>query len=162
MLETIALAAMDYTDELRQLYQEVILDHNRAPRNFGKLEPHTHQAEGFNPLCGDQLTLYLRVGSDQRIEDVRFEGKGCAISRATASLMTEEIKGKTVEEAHQLFQRFHDAIISDPSAPIDEHRLGKLVVLLGVREFPTRIKCATLAWHTLEQALNGGGRTTTE
>ncbi len=150
------------SDDLRQLYQEVILDHNRSPRNLGKLEPHTHAAEGFNPLCGDQIELYLRVSDSGIIEDVRFDGHGCAISRASASLMTEEIKGKTIEQVHELFERFHQAIRSDPSAPLTEHGLGKLVVLLGVREFPTRVKCATLAWHTLEQALRGGGTTSTE
>ncbi|GIV54378.1 MAG: iron-sulfur cluster assembly scaffold protein [Candidatus Kapaibacterium sp.] len=153
---------MQADDQLRQLYQEVILDHSRSPRNFGKLEPHTHAAEGYNPLCGDQLELYLRIADDGRIEDVHFDGKGCAISRASASLMTEEIKGKTVGDARMLFERFHQAITSDPSASVDGRGLGKLVVLLGVREFPTRIKCATLAWHTLLQALDGGGTTSTE
>lgn len=153
---------MQLTDDIRQLYQEVILDHNRSPRNYGKLEPHTHTAEGYNPLCGDQINLYLQVGQEGTIEQVRFEGKGCAISRASASLMTEVIKGKHLEEVHQLFQRFHDAITSDPQVAIDTEPLGKLVVLLGVREFPTRVKCATLAWHTLEQALSGGGTITTE
>lgn len=153
---------MQLTDDIRQLYQEVILDHNRSPRNYGKLEYYSHAAEGYNPLCGDQINLYLQVGHEGTIEEVRFEGKGCAISRASASLMTEAIKGKHMEEAHQLFQRFHDAITSDPSAAIDGEQLGKLVVLLGVREFPSRVKCATLAWHTLEQALHGGGTITTE
>jgi nitrogen fixation NifU-like protein len=149
-------------DELSSLYQEVILDHNRSPRNYGKLDAPTHVAEGFNPLCGDQLELYLRVRDDGTIEDVRFEGKGCAISRASASLMTEEIKGKSLAQARDLFSKFHSAVTSDSDRMVDTGELGKLVVLLGVRQFPTRVKCATLAWHTLEQALNGGGRVTTE
>ncbi|KXB98204.1 MAG: iron-sulfur cluster assembly scaffold protein [Chlorobi bacterium NICIL-2] len=153
---------MELSDELRQLYQEVILDHHRAPRNYGNLEPHTHQAEGYNPLCGDQIELFLRVNDAGIIEDARFTGQGCAISRASASLMTEALKGKSIEEAHTIFERFHHAVTSDPTAPIDADALGKLVVLLGVREFPTRVKCATLPWHTLEQALAGGGTTTTE
>jgi nitrogen fixation NifU-like protein len=153
---------MERSDDLRQLYQEMILDHHRSPRNYGILEPHTHSAEGYNPLCGDQLHLFLRITTDGIIEDVRFTGQGCAISRASASLMTEALKGKSVKEAHQLFERFHRAVTSDPTEIQNLYTLGKLDVLLGVREFPSRVKCATLAWHTLEQALTGGGTTTTE
>jgi len=153
---------MERSDELRQLYQEMILDHHRSPRNYGILEPHTHSAEGYNPLCGDQLHLFLRITTDGIIEDVRFTGQGCAISRASASLMTEALKGKSVKEAHQLFERFHRSVTSDPTEIQNLYTLGKLDVLLGVREFPSRVKCATLAWHTLEQALTGGGTTTTE
>jgi len=153
---------MERSDDLRQLYQEMILDHHRSPRNYGILEPHTHSAEGYNPLCGDQLHLFLRITTDGIIEDVRFTGQGCAISRASASLMTEALKGKSVKEARQLFERFHRAVTSDPTEIQNLYTLGKLDVLLGVREFPSRVKCATLAWHTLEQALTGGGTTTTE
>lgn len=137
--------------ELRELYQEMVMDHGRHPRNFGPLPEANHHAEGFNPLCGDRLTLYLKV-EEGVIRDLRFEGVGCAISTASASLMTETLKGKTVAEAETLFDGFH-ALVTDgvkPEAPIP---LGKLEVLGGVREFPARIKCATLAWHTLQAAL---------
>lgn len=146
------------TPELRNLYQEVIIDHGRRPRNFGVLEPNSHHAEGFNPLCGDRLTLFLIVVND-RIEAARFEGAGCAISTASASLLTEAIQGKTVAEAETMFKRFH-ALLTGPDDAIPEG-LGKLAVLAGVREFPTRIKCATLAWHTLEAALHGETSPTT-
>lgn len=146
--------------DLRDLYQEVIFDHNRQPRNFGRLEGATHKAEGFNPLCGDQLTLYLRVGDDGRIEEVAFEGKGCAISTASASLLTEAVKGRTLEEAERLFRGFHGMIMDEPAAePVE---LGKLEVLAGVKEFPTRVKCATLAWHTLHAAIEGKDQVSTE
>jgi nitrogen fixation NifU-like protein len=137
--------------DLRDLYQEVILDHNRRPRNFGHLAGANRSAEGFNPLCGDKLTLYLKM-VDGVIDDVRFEGTGCAISTASASLMTEALKGKTEEQAQALFEGFHALLTSgdgaDPAVP-----LGKLEVLSGVREFPVRVKCATLAWHALQAAL---------
>jgi nitrogen fixation NifU-like protein len=137
--------------ELQDLYQEVILDHNRRPRNFRELPPPARRAEGFNPLCGDRLTLYLDLDGD-KIRDVTFVGSGCAISKASASLMTEALKGKSVEEAERLFERFHTMVTSSTeSAPAD---LGKLSVLSGVREFPTRVKCAILAWHTLKAAIN--------
>lgn len=134
--------------DLRDLYQDVIFDHNRHPRNFGKLAGATCTIEGFNPLCGDRLTLYLKV-KDGVIEDVSFEGHGCAISTASASLMTESVKGKRVEEAEHLFQGIHNMLIGK-EAPAD---LGKLAVLSGVKEFPARVKCATLAWHSLHSAL---------
>lgn len=136
--------------DLRDLYQEVIFDHNRRPRNFGKLEGANRQAEGFNPLCGDRLTLYLKV-TQGVVDDVSFEGMGCAISTASASLLTEALKGKTEAEAEALFAGFHDFIMSD--APEAADGLGKLAVFAGVREFPARVKCATLAWHTLHAAL---------
>ena len=136
--------------ELRDLYQEVIFDHNRRPRNFGKLAGANRKAEGFNPLCGDKLTLYLKVNQGI-VEDVGFEGLGCAISTASASLLTETLKGKTEAEAEALFRRFHEFIMSDAPQAGDE--LGKLAVFAGVREFPARVKCATLAWHTLHAAL---------
>lgn len=139
--------------ELQDLYQEVILDHNRRPRNFRELPPPARRAEGFNPLCGDRLTLYVDVEGDT-IRDVSFQGSGCAISKASASLMTEALKGKTLAQAEQLFDRFHDMVTSSSETPLPE--LGKLSVLSGVREFPTRVKCASLAWHTLKAAMKAG------
>ncbi len=136
--------------DLRDLYQEVILDHYRKPRNFGPLAGADRRAEGFNPLCGDRLTLYVKV-NDGVIADASFEGSGCAISTASASLMTESIKGKTEREAEELFGRFRDVVSGHAST--NEVDLGKLEVLAGVREFPVRVKCATLAWHTLHAAL---------
>ena len=140
--------------DLRDLYQEVILDHTKHPRNFGALEHPTHRATGYNPLCGDQLVLTLDVESG-RVRDARFAGKGCAISTASASLLTEAVKGKTVPETHALFTRFHDVVTAPTDAKPDLEGLGKLAVLAGVREFPMRVKCASLAWHTLEAALAG-------
>ncbi len=137
--------------ELTDLYQEVILDHNRRPHNFRVIDPATAKREGYNPLCGDRLTLYLTV-EDGVIKDVAFQGSGCAISKASASLMTDAVKGKTVAEARALFDRFHQMITSPPGSPLPE--LGKLSVLAGVRDFPTRVKCAGLAWHTLKAAVS--------
>jgi nitrogen fixation NifU-like protein len=146
--------------ELSDLYQEVILDHNRRPRNFRAIEDPTRRQEGYNPLCGDRLTLYVALEGD-RIRDVSFQGSGCAISKASASLMTEALKGKTVEEARALFARFHEMVTSPPESEVPD--LGKLAVLAGVREFPTRVKCASLAWHTLNAAVAGGeGTVSTE
>ena len=147
--------------DLRDLYQEVIFDHNRHPRNFGKLEGANRHAEGYNPLCGDRLALYLKVEGEV-IEDIHFEGCGCAISTASASLMTERLKGMRVSEAESLFHKFHAQITTEESGD-NGPDLGKLTVFLGVREYPARVKCATLAWHTLEAALeNRGGAVTTE
>ncbi len=140
--------------ELRELYQQVILDHNKKPRHFGKLEGANRCQEGFNPLCGDHLHVYLQVAGD-RIEDIRFEGSGCAISKASASLMTTLVKGKSKEEVLALFDHFHELVTAPADTPVDEARLGKLVVFSGVREFPMRVKCATLAWHTMKAALAG-------
>jgi nitrogen fixation NifU-like protein len=139
--------------DLRDLYQEVILDHNRRPRNFGRLENANRKADGFNPLCGDKLTVYLRL-ADGRISDIRFDGSGCAISKASASMMTAELKSKTSEEAEALFRRFHRMVTGE--APEGDHPedLGKLAVFSGVREFPVRVKCASLPWHTLHAALS--------
>jgi nitrogen fixation NifU-like protein len=145
------------TADLRDLYQEVIVDHSRRPRNFGPLPDASHQAEGFNPLCGDRLTLRLKV-VDGVIEDARFEGAGCAISTASASLMTEVLKGRSESEAAALFADFHTLLTGEPKASA---ALGKLEVLAGVREFPSRIKCATLAWHTLHAALHAENRPVT-
>ena len=138
--------------DLTELYQEVILDHNRRPRNFRAMSEATRRQEGYNPLCGDRLTLYVKLEGG-RISDVSFEGSGCAISKASASLMTEALKGKTVDEARALFDRFHDMVTSPPESPAPE--IGKLAVLAGVREFPTRVKCASLAWHTMKAAVAG-------
>ncbi len=136
--------------ELNDLYRDVILDHNRRPRNFGGLEPADASVEGFNPMCGDRLTVRLRL-ADDTISDIRFEGQGCAISTASASLMTEAVKGKTRAEALQLFDRVHRLLTDDASTGADE--LGKLAALSGVREYPARVKCASLCWHTLASAL---------
>lgn len=138
--------------DLRELYQEVILDHNRRPRNFRVIAGANRHAEGYNPLCGDRLTLYLQVEGD-RITDASFEGSGCAISKASASMMTESVKGKTVAEAEALFKRFHRMVTTPPDAPADAEGLGKLAVFAGVREFPVRVKCASLAWHTMKSAV---------
>jgi nitrogen fixation protein NifU and related proteins len=139
--------------DLRDLYQEVILDHNRRPRNFRMLADATHRAEGHNPLCGDKLTLFLRLDGD-RIAEVGFQGAGCAISKASASLMTDSVRGRTVAEADALFEGFHEMITAAPGTDPDAGRVGKLAVFAGVAEFPTRVKCASLAWHTLHAALH--------
>jgi len=140
--------------DLRELYQEIVLDHSKRPRGFGKLEGATHRAQGYNPLCGDQLELELLIGSGV-VRDVRFTGKGCAISTASASLLTEAIRGRTLEQAHRLFERFHAAVTTPSGEPVDVSEIGKLAALTGVREFPMRVKCASLAWHTLEAAVRG-------
>jgi nitrogen fixation NifU-like protein len=136
--------------DLRELYQEMIFDHYRAPRNCRALADANHMAEGYNPLCGDQVTVYLKVENGV-IEDLSFSGSGCAISTASASLMTEALKGKKVEEVEHLFGEFHQMVTGADDVPHED--LGKLEVLAGVREFPARVKCATLAWHTLHAAL---------
>jgi nitrogen fixation NifU-like protein len=145
--------------DLSDLYQEVILDHNRRPRNFHALADASHTAEGYNPLCGDRLTLYVRV-ADGVVADVAFEGAGCAISKASASLMTDAVKGRTVAEAEALFARFHRMVTTPPEQPVED--MGKLSALAGVREFPVRVKCASLAWHTLKAAFGNQTRTSTE
>ena len=147
--------------DLNQLYQELILDHSRNPRNFGKLDDATHRAEGYNPLCGDQLELELHIDADGRVSAVQFIGKGCAISTASASLLTEALKGKSASEADALFEQFHSAITSPADQVIDVSELGKLAALIGVREFPMRVKCASLAWHTMCAAMRGDAETIT-
>ncbi|HTV97726.1 MAG TPA: SUF system NifU family Fe-S cluster assembly protein [Steroidobacteraceae bacterium] len=142
--------------QLTDLYRDVILDHNRRPRNFGPLEPADATAEGVNPLCGDRLTLRLKLAQD-RIEEIRFEGQGCAISTASASLMTEAVKGKSREQAMELFDRVHRLLTDDAADADDAERLGKLAALSGVREYPARVKCASLCWHTLVSALKSPG-----
>jgi nitrogen fixation NifU-like protein len=140
--------------DLRELYQEVILEHNRSPRNFQKLGAANRTAEGYNPLCGDQITLYLQLEGDV-IRGIGFQGSGCAISKASASMMTSSLKGKTRAEAEALFEKFHKLVTGDPGATPDLEGLGKLAVFSGVCEFPIRVKCASLPWHTLRAALEG-------
>ena len=145
--------------DLRELYQEVILDHTKKPRNFGELPGADRRADGHNPLCGDRTTVFLRMDGDT-VADVRFKGAGCSISTASASMMTESVKGKTRAEVDALFERFHSLITSDPTRAAQNAapELGKLAVFSGVCEFPVRVKCASLAWHTLKAALAGEGR----
>ena len=138
--------------DLSDLYQEVILDHNRRPRNWGALPDATRVAHGHNPLCGDRLTLHVKIDGE-RLAGVSFEGSGCAISKASASLMTDAVKGRTLAETLDLFDRVHIMLTTPVDEPIDEASVGKLAVLGGVREFPTRVKCASLAWHTLKSAI---------
>jgi nitrogen fixation NifU-like protein len=137
--------------DLRELYQETILGHHKKPRNFRALADATHTMEGYNPLCGDKVTVYLKLAGD-RIDDIAFQGTGCAISTASASMMTEALKGKTLAEAETIFRGFHELVTGKDA---DAERLGKLAVFAGVREFPVRVKCATLAWHTFHAALEG-------
>jgi nitrogen fixation NifU-like protein len=145
--------------DLNELYQEVILDHNKRPRNFRTIEGASHRADGHNPLCGDRLSLYVQV-DDGRISDLAFQGSGCAISKASASLMTDAVKGQSLEDARSLFERFHRMVTTPPDQPVEN--MGKLLVLAGVREFPVRVKCASLAWHTLKAALDRQVEVSTE
>jgi len=147
--------------DLKDLYRDVIVDHNRSPRNFRQIEPPRRVADGHNPLCGDKLRVYLRV-TDDTIEDVAFEGSGCAISVASASMMTETLKGKTEEEALALFERIHGLLTGAQGSQDNVQSLGKLAALSGVREYPTRVKCASLCWHTMKSALTDGDSVTTE
>ncbi|OGT84509.1 MAG: SUF system NifU family Fe-S cluster assembly protein [Gammaproteobacteria bacterium RIFCSPLOWO2_02_FULL_61_13] len=139
--------------DLKDLYQEVIVDHNRSPRNFRAMADATRSLEGFNPLCGDRLTLYVKMDGE-RVSDISFSGSGCAISTASASLMTDAMKGKSREEAEKIFKSFH-GMLTDSAPPADPAAFGKLAVLAGVREYPSRIKCATLCWHTLHALIDG-------
>jgi len=139
--------------DLRELYQEVILEHNKAPRNYREMETANHTAEGYNPLCGDHFTVYLDL-EDDSIRDISFQGSGCAISKASASLMTQSVRGKTRAEAEILFNQFHKLVTGQP-ANGSRADLGKLAVFSGVSEFPVRVKCATLAWHALHAAMRG-------
>jgi nitrogen fixation NifU-like protein len=140
-------------DQIRDLYQEVVFDHNRNPRNFRVMEDANRKIEGFNPLCGDKITLYVKVNDDGVIEDLSFQGSGCAISTASASLMTEIVKGQTEEEAQHLFDIFHRITTGKNEEAVNLEEIGKLAVLAGVRAYPARVKCATLAWHSLQAAL---------
>jgi nitrogen fixation NifU-like protein len=144
--------------EIRELYQSVILDHHRHPRNLGAPEGANRRASGVNPLCGDRVTVHLAV-SDGVVRGAGFDGSGCAISTASASLMTQAIQGRSVEEVERLFERFRGLVTSEPGAEVDPESLGKLAVFGGVREFPVRVKCATLAWHAMRSALRGSGET---
>jgi len=144
--------------DLRELYQEMILDHSKRPRNFQALPDATRKAEGYNPLCGDRETIYLKLEGD-RLAEISFEGAGCAISTASASMMTESLKGKTVPQAEALFTKFHDLITGESKSGPNAPPLGKLEVFSGVREYPVRVKCATLPWHTLKAALASDGAT---
>jgi nitrogen fixation NifU-like protein len=147
--------------ELSELYQQVILDHNKKPRNFRKLDTANHSAEGYNPLCGDQMTIYITL-EDDLVKDVGFEGSGCAISKASASMMTQAIKGKSKEEAETLFKEFHSMVTGELDHETEENSLGNLKIFAGVREFPVRVKCATLPWHTMHAALNKQDQVSTE
>ena len=147
---------------LRDLYQQVILDHNRSPRNFRKMENATRSVEGYNPLCGDHYTVYVRL-EGEKIADVSFEGHGCAISKASASVMSATVKGRTLSEAEAFYKDFHALVTAGPDSAPDAERLGRLAAFAGVSEFPARVKCAILAWHALKAALGTGNeRVTTE
>lgn len=152
-------------DDLRELYQEVILDHGKNPRNFGKPDTVSHHANGHNPLCGDRISVYLDVDGDGIVRNAAFDGRGCAISQASASLMTEIVSGKTLEQVEQLFRNFHEMCTSDAKVEMDADladEIDRLQVMSGVRQYPIRVKCATLAWHTMNSALEGDGEATTE
>ncbi len=143
-------------DGLRELYQEVILDHSRHPRHFGPMDHATHTGEGYNPLCGDRVKIYLSVDKDDRIASIKFEGKGCAISQASASLMTDMLTGRTIAEAEKLMGGFLHLVKGDAPSDLEENDRERLDVMAGVSAFPMRVKCATLAWHTMKSALEGG------
>ncbi len=145
------------SSELRELYQQVILDHNKSPRNFKKMKDASHFAEGFNPLCGDHIDIYVKL-EDGKIADVSFQGQGCAISKSSASIMTSIVKGMPLAEAEKLFEKFHDLVTGKINAA-DVEDMGKLAVFEGVQEFPARVKCASLAWHTLHSALKDENKT---
>ena len=146
--------------DLRELYQTTILDHNKKPRNFRKPEGANREANGWNPLCGDKVTVYLTVDDDGVVQEIGFQGSGCAISTASASLMTQVVKGKTLNEVLEVFDRFHEMVAGSPEVAPDQGKLGKLAVFSGVREYPMRVKCATLPWHTLRSAVRGEGEIT--
>ncbi|NIW80955.1 MAG: SUF system NifU family Fe-S cluster assembly protein [Calditrichae bacterium] len=139
-------------DEIKELYQQIILDHNKNPKNYGELENYNHTSEGYNPLCGDRLNVYLQI-EDDKIRDIHFVGSGCAISKASASVMTTVLKGKTIAEAREIFKKFQELITSNSGVQPDFDKYGKLAVFAGVREFPTRVKCASLGWHTVLAAI---------
>ncbi len=147
--------------EINELYQEVILDHNKNPRNFREMESATNTADGHNPLCGDALKVYVEM-EDEKVKDVAFLGSGCAISKASASIMTQTVKGKSREEAEKMFDEFHRMVTGELDEETDENSLGKLKIFAGVREFPARVKCASLSWHTLHAALHGEEEVSTE
>jgi len=144
--------------KLSQLYQQLIIDHCKKPRNFGKPEHCTHHCEGHNPLCGDNISLYLEVDEEDIVQNIKFEGSGCSISQASASMMTQSVKGKSKEEALQIFEEFQGMIMGNLDPEIEENKLGKLAVFSGVKEYPSRVKCAILAWHALNGAINSDGK----
>jgi nitrogen fixation NifU-like protein len=150
---------MSYSPDL---YQRVILDHNKNPKNYREMGDATHQSEGFNPLCGDHLTVYLKVGADEVIEDVSFKGDGCAISKSSASMMTAYLRGKTIHQAETAFSEFHRMVLGELDPASEETSLGRLTIFQGVREYPSRTKCASLCWHTVTAALKNEESTTTE
>ncbi|MBA3768479.1 MAG: SUF system NifU family Fe-S cluster assembly protein [Acidobacteria bacterium] len=147
--------------ELSELYQQVILDHNKKPRNFHKLDGANRTAEGYNPLCGDQLNVYMLL-EDEVVKDISFEGQGCAISKAAASMMTQSLKGKTKQDAEALFDEFHRMVTGQLDAEATPNNLGRLTIFSGVRDYPARVKCASLSWHTMHAALHGQEVTSTE
>jgi len=147
--------------ELSELYQQVILDHNKKPRNFRVIEDANRHADGHNPLCGDQLKVYMKV-ENGLVEDVSFEGSGCAISKASASMMTQSVKGKTVDEAETLFDEFHKMVTGELDEENEPNALGRLKIFAGVRDYPARVKCASLSWHTMHAALKGEESASTE
>jgi nitrogen fixation protein NifU and related proteins len=149
-------------ERMKQLYQELILDHNKNPRNYKVLDPADREALGHNPLCGDKLKVYININESGLIADIGFIGDGCAISKASASMMTTMVKGKSMEEAEELFHQFHDMSTGKLDIDKDPHKLGKLAIFAGVRDLPARVKCATLSWHTLHTALNNKEEISTE
>lgn len=149
-------------DNIDELYQQVILEHNKKPQNFRKIENASNHAEGYNPLCGDHLQVYLNVDDHNIIQDITFEGDGCAISKASASMMTSSLKGKSVDEAKELFKEFHQLVVGELDPQKDTHVLGKLKIFAGIWHFPARVKCASLCWHTMNGALENKESITTE
>ena len=149
-------------DSRSELYQQVILEHNKKPRNCKKLDNATHSAEGYNPLCGDHLIVYLHINKENIIDDISFEGDGCAISKASSSMMTAALKGKPIDEAKELFGQFHKLITGELNPDKDQHTLGKLAVFSGIWHFPARVKCASLAWHTMNGAIEHKATISTE
>lgn len=149
-------------DNRKELYQQTLLEHHKKPRNFRKITDATHSAEGYNPLCGDHLMVYLQVNPDDVIDDVAFEGDGCAISRSSASMMTTSLKGKTLSEASVLFEEFHKLIIGELKPETQENHLGKLAIFSGIWQYPSRVKCASLSWHTMNGALKNEKTVSTE
>ncbi len=149
-------------DSRTELYQQVILEHNKNPRNFRKIEQATHKAEGYNPLCGDHLVVYFHVNDTSIIDDISFEGDGCAISKASASMMTTALKGKSIDEAKKIFGQFHKLVTGNLNPQKDEHILGKLTIFSGIWHFPSRVKCASLSWHTMNGAIDNKKTISTE
>ena len=150
------------SDAQRELYQQVIIEHSKNPKNFRKIDNCSHHAEGYNPLCGDHLEVYLIINDDQLIEDLSFEGDGCAISKSSASMMTAYLKGKTVTEAKEIFSDFHKLITGKLDPEKDAHKLGKLAIFSGIWHFPSRVKCASLCWHTMNGAIENKESISTE